>query len=62
MPKIRAHVQEDSDQSVKSNYFVKCPKCGQKLTDVEYIHGTCILRSQCRRCRTFVKIDIIGVR
>lgn len=61
MPKIRADVKEDCDQSQKSSYFIKCPICGQKLTDVEHLHGTAILRSQCRRCRKYVKIELIGV-
>ena len=58
---IRIEVKADSDQTQKVRQFITCPKCSQKLADVEYIHGTAILRIKCRRCGTFIKAEMIGV-
>ena len=58
---IRVDVRADSDQTQKKRYFLCCPKCKQKLGDIEYLHGTAIMRFKCRRCGTYVKADLIGV-
>lgn len=60
MPKIRADVRVDANQDAQKIRLLACPKCGQKLVDVEHLRGMAILRFKCRRCGTYVKADIIG--
>lgn len=47
----------DSGQS--EGVLVTCPKCGQKLLSVvessEYVR----LRCKCRRCGTYIRVDIL---
>jgi ribosomal protein S27AE len=61
MPRFRAEVRVDSDQSSQRTNMLSCPKCGQKLADVEHLNGMAVIRFKCRRCGTFVKADLIGV-
>lgn len=61
MPHIRADVRIDASQSPQRNYLLECPKCGQKLVDIEHLHGMAIVRFKCRRCGTYVKADLVGV-
>lgn len=61
MTRLRADVRCDPEQSQREKHFLKCPKCGQKLADIEYLNGTGIIRFQCRRCRTYIKVDLVGV-
>ena len=58
---IRISTTCDGDQSQKSNHFITCPKCRQKLADVEYLKGMGIMRFKCRRCGTYIKADLVGV-
>ena len=61
MPRLRADLRCDPEQSQREHHFLKCPKCGQKLADLEYIRGIAMIRFQCRRCHTYVKADLVGV-
>ena len=61
MPRFRADVRVDSDQSSQRTNMLSCPHCGQKLADVEHLNGMAVIRFKCRRCGTFVKADLIGV-
>lgn len=61
MPRIRADIRPDADQSLRKCHLLICPTCGQKLCDVEFLHGTAIMRFKCRRCGMYVKADLVGV-
>lgn len=38
--------------------LVECPKCGQKLFDVRFVTGAAVIRIKCRRCKSFIIVDI----
>lgn len=57
---IQIDAKEDPRQVVEHNRLVECPICGQKLTDVKFINGTVTLRIKCRRCRTYISVDLTG--
>lgn len=61
MSRIKALVSIDPEQGSRSSYFLCCPKCRQKLADVEHIQGMVTMRFKCRRCGTYVKSEVIGV-
>nr|DAW07544.1 MAG TPA: zinc-ribbon domain protein [Caudoviricetes sp.] len=42
--------------------MVTCPVCGQKMGEVRYLNGVIMLRVQCRRCRSYIKVDVTGVK
>lgn len=60
-PQFRAEIRADGDQSAHGYHLLTCPKCRQKLVDVESINGMVSLRLKCRRCGTYIKADVIGV-
>lgn len=45
-------------KNLSSKQLVLCPKCGQKLTDILNVEGKTELRIKCRRCRTFINIEL----
>lgn len=57
---IKIRTEKDNEQGAKNRQMVCCPECGQKLTDVQNINGLVMLRIMCRRCKSFINIDIIG--
>jgi PHP family Zn ribbon phosphoesterase len=61
MPKIRADMLLDPDQGSHQSYYLTCPKCRQKLADVEHLQGMVIVRFKCRRCGSYIKADLVGV-
>jgi ribosomal protein S27AE len=60
MPKMRADLRIDGDQLSHSYRLLGCPKCGQKLADVEHLHGIALMRFKCRRCGTYIKAELVG--
>lgn len=42
--------------------MVTCPVCGQKMGEVRYLNGVIMLRVQCRRCRSYIKVDVTGTK
>lgn len=54
--------KEDTDQTDRSdrNRLAICPRCGQKLFEIESIFHKGVFRDKCRRCRTFVQVFVIG--
>lgn len=57
---VRIETSKDAEQGAKNTKYVKCPCCGQILFDIEHIKGIVQVRSLCRRCRTYIKVDIVG--
>jgi len=57
---LRINAEIDSEQGAKSTNFAKCPKCGQILFDVESVRGYLQSRCMCRRCRTYIKVEVVG--
>lgn len=53
---------KDADQREIYNKIVLCPICGQKLTDISYLNGVVILRVKCRRCKSYINVDIVGTK
>lgn len=48
----------DSAKNLMPKQLVLCPNCGQKLTDILNVEGKSELRIKCRRCRTFINIEL----
>lgn len=57
---IKIDAKEDPRQTVEHHKLVICPMCGQKLTDVKYVKGIVALRVKCRRCKSYINVDLIG--
>ncbi len=57
---IKVNVSKDFDQQDSSTMMIICPECGQKLTDIRDANGLVRVRIKCRRCRTYINIDILG--
>ena len=57
---LKALVRIDRNQGAKETHFLTCPQCGQKLTDIEECKGMAVMRTKCRRCGTYVKIELEG--
>lgn len=55
---INASTIIETDKELQPNHLVLCPKCGQKLTDVLHVNSHVLIRIMCRRCKTFVKVDL----
>lgn len=56
MLNIKVNIKRD--KYVIANQLVLCPQCKQKLTDVLSVLGRAELRIKCRRCGTFVNIEL----
>lgn len=56
MANVSAHPETAKNLTPKQ--LVLCPKCGQKLTDILNVEGKSELRIKCRRCRTFINIEL----
>lgn len=59
---IKVSADKDADQGEIYNKIVLCPICGQKLTDISYVNGVVILRVKCRRCKSYINVDIVGTK
>lgn len=57
---IRIDTKKDPEQSLKKTHYARCPVCNQILLDVEHSKGIIETRVLCRRCRTYVKVEIVG--
>ena len=55
---IRIEVKRDADQTSHGTSLVRCPVCRQVLLDVQEHKGHGTIRVKCRRCSTYVLIDI----
>lgn len=55
---IKIDTKLDEKQTSEKGNFVRCPICGQILTDVRTISGNILLRTVCRRCRNFISVKI----
>lgn len=52
--------KEDTEQSDTSdrNKMAVCPRCGQKLFEVESIFSRGVFRHKCRRCKIYVRVYV----
>lgn len=52
--------REDPNQKDTSNRekLAVCPRCGQKLFEVESIFRKGLFRQKCRRCKTYIKVSV----
>lgn len=51
-------VKRDDDNCKIVGEFVKCPVCGQKIFELKRSSGITEIRTVCRRCRSYLLIDI----
>ena len=56
---IRIEVKTDGDQTSHGTSLVRCPICRQVLLDVLDHKGHGTVRAKCRRCGSYILIDII---
>lgn len=61
MIKVRTSL-DDSCIKEETLQMVTCPICGQKMGEVRYLNGVIMLRIQCRRCRSYIKVDVTGTK
>lgn len=60
---IRVKTQKDKASDSKSRgEMVICPNCNQKLADLIEVDGMITTRIKCRRCKTYVLIDVVGIK
>lgn len=57
---IKFKAERDVSQAESCDKMVHCPECGQKLTDIKYVNGAIMLRIKCRRCKTYINVDVVG--
>jgi phage FluMu protein Com len=55
---IKIDAKRDEKQTGEKGTFVRCPICGQILTDIKILSGSILLRTVCRRCRNFISVKI----
>lgn len=53
--------KEDTEQADRSrrDRLAECPRCGQKLFEVESIFHRGVFRCKCRRCKRYVRVSVI---
>lgn len=53
---------EDTDQTDKSerSRLAVCPRCGQKLVEIESLYRRGVFRQKCRRCKRYIRITAIN--
>lgn len=57
---IKIEANKDDNQGSEGTNFVRCPSCRQVLVDIKKFKGYGLVRSKCRRCGTYVNIEIVG--
>lgn len=57
---IRIDTKKDDDRGNTGTRFIRCPNCNQILFDLESVKGYAEIRAMCRRCRHYIKVEIVG--
>lgn len=54
--------KEDTDQTDRSDRdrLAVCPRCEQKLFEIESISHKGVFRHKCRRCGKYVQVFVVG--
>ena len=49
--------QEDISDRKK---IARCPRCGQKLIEIESLTTAGVFRVKCRRCKKYIRVNVTG--